>query len=110
MNYRLPYRILDKETILKMQGILEQTLLPPYDQGFSEIQNLLYNRGLAGPADFWNALGKVFKIYMIMDRNPESPGRKFCSMLRTLSLHLFRKWQSSCSSSALDAVEEEKEP
>lgn len=89
--------------------MLEQSLSPPYDQNLSEILNLLYNRGFNKPADFWNAVGKVFKIYMIVDQNPNSQERKFCSILRTLALHMFRKWQSNCSVEDGAMGEEEKD-
>ena len=90
-------RAIDKEKVKRVQHILEQTFEPPYDQTLSEIQNLLYSRGFSKPDDFWNSLGKVFKIYMIVDQDSQSRGRKFCSILRTLALHLFRKWQNSSS-------------
>ena len=98
-----------KEQVSKVSSVLEQSLSPPYDQNLSEILNLLYNRGFNKPADFWNAVGKVFKIYMIVDQNPNSQERKFCSILRTLALHMFRKWQSNCSVEDGAMGEEEKD-
>lgn len=58
----------------------------------TQLQNLLYNKGLARPYQFWVTLGKIFKAFIIVDEDEQSPNRQFCALLRTLALYLFRKW------------------
>ena len=62
----------------------------------TQLQNLLFNKGLARPSQFWNILGKIFKAYIILDEDEQSTNRQFCAMLRCLSLYLFKRWKSEC--------------
>ena len=58
----------------------------------TQLQNLLFNKGLASPYQFWLNLGKMFKAFMIIDEDEQGINRQFCALLRTLSLYLFRRW------------------
>lgn len=72
----------------------------------TQLQNLLYNKGLGRPYQFWANLGKIFKAYMLLDENEQSPNRQFCALLRTMALHLFRKWQQDCTESYQSFMED----
>ena len=59
----------------------------------TQLQNLIFNKGLSSPYQFWISLGKIFKLSLLMESDEASKNRKFCSIMRALALYIFRLWK-----------------
>lgn len=65
----------------------------------TQLQNLLYNKVLQRPYQFWYCLGQVLKLFTLLDAGCKSQRADFCQILRALVLHIFKLWKAKCPAS-----------
>ena len=76
MNLNFVCRIFSEEKIMERRKEIELNLQGPLlVTDLTQLQNILYNRALKGPQQFWQSLGDIFKTCIILEPDEHSATR-----------------------------------